>query len=592
MSNIPTVKVTARFADQRGRPVHRALITMRLATVERYAGYVVPRETRAETDPDGKAVLEVWPNELGTESSEYVVTVLFPEACAVNGAHHSHLPPLRSIRGHAVVPNSDCNLQDIMELPPYEQRGAGQAVTAEVAGWAAAAGQYADAAKDALAAARSVETRLNAMADGADAAKTAAQEAAASAQASEKRAGELVDDATGVISHFRDSVVTSVEKTARRLTTEATVCINQHKTSALEALELRTGEALTEITETATRAGGEAVQAVKEAEQAALDDIDAAGKAELERLREEAALYGEDFENLTERAEAAAKRAGCSAASAANSATKACACAERAESAAQGLERAKEEALDAARRAETAQVCAESAAQRAEAAADMSQQNANYAAGSAKAAQESAKAADASAALAKQSAEMAVAAQQAAAQDRAYVEGVAEDVEQAVHDVAVELLTPQVITDAVVKATEAAENAATDARSSADEAAASALTATQQANLAKKRADRAEAARDVAEDLAGKLLKDYHFEQHALAMSAQIIRLADRVTQVELDHVHGATGTGVGALTPGGYSPAPGVTVAPITIADDGAETPAGAAVTARIADYVPCDNT
>ena len=92
---IPLVNVTARICDQQGRPVHRAQITMRLTTVERYCGLVVPREARAETDPQGNAVLRVWPNELGTEGSEYMVTISFPEACQAScGKHPSHLPPL------------------------------------------------------------------------------------------------------------------------------------------------------------------------------------------------------------------------------------------------------------------------------------------------------------------------------------------------------------------------------------------------------------------------------------------------------------------------------------------------------------------
>lgn len=65
MSNLPTVNVTARVYDQSGKPVHKAVVTMRLTTVERYSGYIVPREVRAETDAAGKAVLAVWPNELG-----------------------------------------------------------------------------------------------------------------------------------------------------------------------------------------------------------------------------------------------------------------------------------------------------------------------------------------------------------------------------------------------------------------------------------------------------------------------------------------------------------------------------------------------
>ncbi|WP_165072827.1 hypothetical protein [Desulfovibrio sp. ZJ200] len=501
--DIPLVNVTAQIRDQQGRPVHRAQIVMRLTTVERYCGLIVPREARAETDPQGRAVLKVWPNELGTESSEYMVTVTFPEACQVSGGKHpSHLPPLRSLRYHATVPNAHCNLHDIAELPPYEQRGAGQIITSEVAAYAAEAGRYAAAAESTRDAVSAVESGLNALADQAEAAKTAAQESARQAQGHELRAREMVDGVADTVGAFEHTVVERTEQTAARLTADATACITQYKADALQALEIRSGDVLSEISQTASDAQVTTVNAVAEAGAHAVGEIDGARNSALAALREEAALFGEDFENLTERALDAAKRAGCSSASTQNSATRACQCAERAENAAQGLERHRDEALDAARRAESAQSCVESAGQRAAAAADMARQNADYAAGSAKAAQEAAKAVEAGVDLARQSADMAVAAQQATAQDKAYVQGVADDAERAVHDVAVDMLTPQVITQAVDRATAEAEAHAQAAAHSAEQSAASATEAARQANLATERADRAQAAQSQAEDAA------------------------------------------------------------------------------------------
>ena len=97
---------------------------------------------------------------------------------------------------------------------------------------------------------------------------------------------------------------------------------------------------------------------------------------------------------------------------------------------------------------------------------------------------------------------MAVAAQQDAAKDKEYVEGVTDDVKQAVHDVAVDMLTPQVVTDAVRNATEEARNQADAAADSAGQSATSATESTRQANFATKRADRANAAQNKAEDAA------------------------------------------------------------------------------------------
>ena len=313
MSNtIPTVKVTARFVDQLGAPVCKAVVTMRLTTTERYAGYIVPREARAVTDAMGVAVLQVWPNELGTESSEYAVSVTFPDACAAN----SSIAPMRSIRGNCVVPNADCNLQDIMELPAYEPRSAGQAVETEVAHWASLAAQYSEGARASMQGAQSVETRLNATADVASASRLAAQEAAQSASASATRAKNLVDGVSSTISHFQNSVVEQTAETVERLTVDATTSIGQHKASALDEIGAKIEATMDESIATLTQARSESMQAVSSAKQTGLDQISTAGATQLLALRNEAALFGEDFENLTERAESAAKKAGCSSAAA------------------------------------------------------------------------------------------------------------------------------------------------------------------------------------------------------------------------------------------------------------------------------------
>lgn len=541
MSNtLPTVKVTARIADQQGKPVHRAVVTMRLTTTERCMGYVVPREVRAETGPDGTAVLKVWPNELGTESSEYQVTILFPEQCAVNGAHPGHLPPLRSIRGHATVPDSDCNLQDIMELPPYEQRGAGQVITSEVAAFAAAAGRYADAAHTSLSAAQSVETRLNATADGTAAARGAAEEAANQAKASEKRAAELVDGVADDICHFRNSVVDEVDRTAKRLTAEATTCISQHKASALDSLDLRAGEAMSETTEAITKARGESVQAVKNASQEAVGEIAAAGQAELESLRDEAALFGEDFENLTERALAAAKRAGCSSASAQSAAIKACECATRAEGAAQGMERLRDEALSAVEKVKTSAECASADAIRVEAAAGSVEANTLKAVDSATEAKKHSQAASVSAQAAAESAAAAHDAQTATAEHADRVAAATGDMEAAITEAAGNIVSEDVVNAAVAQATATATNAAAEASNAA-------TTAGEAATHAAADAEKAQTAMERSEEISGLMRHDYNVEQSVLRLAAGMIRLSDQTTRMEIDGLLTATADTQGA---------------------------------------------
>lgn len=468
---IPLVNVTARICDQQGRPVHRAQITMRLTTVERYCGLVVPREVRAETDPQGKAVLRVWPNELGTEGSEYLVTISFPEACHTScGKHPSHLPPLHSLRYRCTVPNSDCNLQDIAELPPYEQRGSGQVITTEVAAFASQAASAADRAQNAVETIGSIRTSLEGLADETTSAKVAAQEAARQAQSHERRVRELLGGVDDTICHFENSVTARTERTAQRLVKEATVCITQAKTDALEAIEQRSGDVLHEIGKASSDAQGTAVNTIAAVRENAVQAIATAKTDALRELHEDAALFGEDFENLTERALSAAKRAGCSAASAQNSAVKACECAEKATQAAQGMERYRDEALAAAQQAQSAAECAQADAQRAEAAADSVEKNTVVAKSYAEAAAKQAKAADGSAKGASESAKIALEAASAVKEDRSHVEAITENLDTALATAAADIVTEHIVAEAIEQATAEATNAAREAAESASNA--------------------------------------------------------------------------------------------------------------------------
>ncbi len=433
MSSLPLVNVTARITDQGGRPIAGAVVRMRLCTPEKYQGLIVPRETSQVTDAAGLAVLRVFPNALGYEGSEYDVHVSFPASGAGVCGCADSLPVLRPIRAHAVVPNSDCNLFDILNLPPYEQRGAGSVLPEEVAGYAAAAANSAEAARSSAAAAAGSTAAVEAAAKAAKAAQTAAEGFAEEAEQHVHRVRDLVSEVDARICEWTETGTEQVEKVTQRLLTDARQCIAQDKADALNAIEQRAGEALAEATERLTAARTEAVLAVNEAGATAVHAVEDARDNARDELNEMAGQFEEDFMTLAERAEAAAKRAGCASAAAANSAARACECATRAETAAKDAVQARNEAADAARRAETAAQCVKSDAQRAEAAADSARKSAEHAEGSALAAQKAAAAADASAKDANLAAEQAVAAQQAAA-DRDYVAGVAADVEPAVKE--------------------------------------------------------------------------------------------------------------------------------------------------------------
>lgn len=326
MADLPKVRVYARIHDQNGAPVSGARVGMRLTTMERYGGLIVPRETSQITDRDGLAVLEVFPNELGSEGSEYLVTVSHSVSCQSvcgNGGLNR--------RFYVSVPNSDCNLTDIANLPPYEQRGAGQLIPSEVAFQASQAANAADRCQSILEELQGLEATFSRLGSLAETAKRAAQNFAAKAENHEQAAQEAVARFEESVAHFENGVVGRTETAANALVAEATARVTRAKADALENIERRSAENISAIENTGASVLAGARNRIRNDELAALERIADAGNKALEALKEEAALFNEDFEALLERALAAAKRAACSAAAASLSATKACQCAERAE---------------------------------------------------------------------------------------------------------------------------------------------------------------------------------------------------------------------------------------------------------------------
>lgn len=249
----------------------------------------------------------------GTESSEYRVHIKYPhngcESSCFNGGSGS-------VSGYAVVPNHDCDLQDIMELSPYEQRGAGQVITSEVAMYAGQASAARDAAQSHAQSAQASIGQVNAAAEKAEAAKTSAQIAAELATAKAGEAGELVQRANERIVYFESEVTQRVETETNRLTTAATTVITESRNDALNQIEQRTTQSIMEVTSNAATLKADAVEAVTRAEARAVDALDKGVEDGLRQFHEEGELFKEDFEQLTERAESAAKKAGCASLSA------------------------------------------------------------------------------------------------------------------------------------------------------------------------------------------------------------------------------------------------------------------------------------
>lgn len=127
----PTVTVTATISGQDGLPVEGATVTMVMDRAEFYQGFVVKESVSATTNASGVATLAVFPNALGANGSQYKVTIITPE---------------QTIRSTAVVPNSNCNLHDIMQVPPYPAISLSQAAMTAAQNYAAQAGASASTA--------------------------------------------------------------------------------------------------------------------------------------------------------------------------------------------------------------------------------------------------------------------------------------------------------------------------------------------------------------------------------------------------------------------------------------------------------------
>lgn len=96
MSAIPTVEVTVFVQDNQGQAVPGASVKALLTAQERYQGLEVPGQVLGVTDVHGKAVMELFPNDLGSEGSSYSLTVT---------------PPLGgSIVRFVAIPNSPCDV--------------------------------------------------------------------------------------------------------------------------------------------------------------------------------------------------------------------------------------------------------------------------------------------------------------------------------------------------------------------------------------------------------------------------------------------------------------------------------------------------
>lgn len=127
---VPTVNVTCRASSQTGPGVPFAKFTARLNTTEIYDGFVVPSKIEVIADANGVAVLPLFPTELGSLGSSYEITAIDPRS-----------GNRRFLEAMAPVPNTNCFLDDIIQLEPFPPLDQAQAALSGAQSAAAAARQ-------------------------------------------------------------------------------------------------------------------------------------------------------------------------------------------------------------------------------------------------------------------------------------------------------------------------------------------------------------------------------------------------------------------------------------------------------------------
>lgn len=98
MTVFPTVEVSVYVRDSEGNAIANATVCAFLSSVERYSGVIIPLVVSTNSDQNGLAVLNLFPNDLGSEGSFYKILIAPSENVTYTI--------------NAVIPNEDCNIED------------------------------------------------------------------------------------------------------------------------------------------------------------------------------------------------------------------------------------------------------------------------------------------------------------------------------------------------------------------------------------------------------------------------------------------------------------------------------------------------
>lgn len=244
----PTIAVTCVANDQNGNPVAGAVFTARLDSTEVYQGFVVPERVQVVANASGIAVLNLWPNALGVAGSLYRVTAVNPDTGR------------KFLDTTISVPNSPCNLHEILVQGPYPTLDAAAQALVAAQGALAEVTALVFVAADSQAAAAASEAAAEADRVAALGSQMAAANSAAEATYSAGRIDlGALDNAVTVSTAQRNAAATSATDASTSAGT-ATTKAGEASTSATAAAASAT-TATTQATASAASAATSLAQA-------------------------------------------------------------------------------------------------------------------------------------------------------------------------------------------------------------------------------------------------------------------------------------------------------------------------------------------
>ncbi len=280
-----TVQVKVLIKGQGGSPLSGVLVSAKLALEEvSQAGYVLPDKFEAKTDSDGIALFNLFPNQEGYTGSMYEFKIHNPVT-------------MRATRVMATVPNQDCWLHDIANLPAYDGKPDGQlsidkvnAISLQIGALRDnAASSATSAGNSATAAASSADSAASSMAVAIQK-EAAAAGSAASAASSATIATQKAGDAAASANAAAGSATTATQKASDAATSASNAYQNANGAAASAATATqKASDAATSATNaagsatsaagSATSAAGSATTATQKASDAATSATAAAGSA-------------------------------------------------------------------------------------------------------------------------------------------------------------------------------------------------------------------------------------------------------------------------------------------------------------------------